>query len=432
MVHCLSEFWSGTPSQFSSRPSGMMSSSTVGFTASRQTSAPLAGSHAIEPIRHVPTFVRPHGSPTPGTVLQSTSAATTAIHEITINNRAKERANSRMRLSFFFFCESGNFTTCALQLHKKLVVLLNSECLLFIIYLLRESEASARLFLVRLLFVCSMGNIETTETVFCYRGGAVGKFIVLLAVWAPASVWFAIAGVAMHTRLLYVQYISSTWWVGAFVAAVLADVFKQDAPRSICNNGYSMPDTETLLLYQYLVLIGIHRLYWGEPFTWVTWLRVIYFGLFMPAVFVWSGNRTIWQVMVGAGVGSLVAVVCSMHLYIFWNERFRSIESDTFIGSYLGYKDHVPPEQSFTSEATRLLEWRAEQTQMILDTSTATQTERPYDLSLDDPFPETTASAIKTSRRSRASERFWHRIHFGAQEQSTDSAHPGLLFRLLF
>lgn len=102
-----------------------------------------------------------------------------------------------------------------------------------------------------------------------------------------------------------------------------------------------MPSLPLALVYHYLVMVIIHRLFWRDPLLTVgSVVKAVVLGVGIGALLWLSGNNTIMQLVWGMVVGVVVGGLFSAALYCFALERMWVFSMHWFFGTWLQYRSH--------------------------------------------------------------------------------------------
>jgi hypothetical protein len=178
-------------------------------------------------------------------------------------------------------------------------------------------------------------------TAICFRGGPLGRFLALAAYWVPLALWMRLAGLAVFTRLLYLQYMSMSWFASYVFNVLLLELIAEPSPNPSCYYEYANPCFAAQQVYHYVVMINLHRLYYREPYTLMACLTDLTAALAVPGVLWWSGSFSFLQILYGALAGIGVGLATSMSLYLFWLDRFPFIMQNTIMTRWLSMRSHT-------------------------------------------------------------------------------------------
>lgn len=186
-------------------------------------------------------------------------------------------------------------------------------------------------------------------TSVCYRDGLdIGGYIAWFFYNLPITVWYLLAGVAFYSSDVYIQLLSSSYWLNLAVVVLIAESAQSPRPHPACNNqGYGLPAWESSLAYHYIVMMLCHR--------WMNWRRLSLFDLFrgvligviVPLALGLSGNYSAWQIFAGILVGIGVGGYVMISVATFWMDRLAFITKDAPILNHWGFKNGA---QSFYTD----------------------------------------------------------------------------------
>lgn len=178
-------------------------------------------------------------------------------------------------------------------------------------------------------------------TAICYRSGLdAGGYITWFFYNMPITVWYLLAGVAFYSSDVYIQLLSSSYWLNLGVTAIIQESAKSVRPHQACNNqGYGLPAWEVSLAYHYIVMMACHRWLNARRLGLFDLFRAVLIGVLVPVVLSVSGNYTAWQlgagVLVGSGVGAYVMIVMTT----FWVDRLAFVTKDAPILNHWGFRN---------------------------------------------------------------------------------------------
>ena len=137
-------------------------------------------------------------------------------------------------------------------------------------------------------------------------------------------------------------------------SVVLQAIVARSVPHPSCNNSsWGNPSFETQLVYHYVAMLLVHRLYWKIRISVLATLRAAAYCVLLPALYVWSGNSTIPSVVFGALAGLLIGLFSTVSIYLFWLPRIWVLADNPLV-RFIGYTlDYSPPPSSIQQQASR-------------------------------------------------------------------------------
>lgn len=177
---------------------------------------------------------------------------------------------------------------------------------------------------------------------WCYLEEAdFGGALLLFFYTTPPVIWYMLIGVAFYSKQIYLQLLALTFYLSIAVSYVLQYIIAEKHPKTSCNNqGYANPAWEIQLVFSFVVCMLIHRIYWIRAVCLSDFLRGLILCVLIPLWLVLGKNYTIFQAVMGAMVGCLIAVFMSQAIYLIWIDRM-----DVFIHMpiirWFGYKNNL-------------------------------------------------------------------------------------------
>jgi len=186
-------------------------------------------------------------------------------------------------------------------------------------------------------------------TAICYRSGLdIGGYLTWFFYNMPITVWYLLAGVAFYSSDVYIQLLSSSYWLNLGIATILQESSESARPYPNCNNqGYGLPAWEVSLAYHYIVMMAWHRLINTHRLGLFDLFRGVLIGVIVPVVLGISGNYSVWQMVTGAFVGTSVGVYVMFNMTTFWVDRLAFVTKDAPILNHWGFRNGA---QSFYTD----------------------------------------------------------------------------------
>lgn len=186
--------------------------------------------------------------------------------------------------------------------------------------------------------LCALAGWDTSN-------GDVTRFISKF----PWTIWIGLGLLSIWARDIYIQLLSSSYWIFLIITTVLQELTKQDHPHS-CNNGSrAMPAWEIVQGFGVMTIMLAHKLIYFRRLTFMDLLRGLVLGVMVPVVMGVSGNYTADQVIIGALVGGLVGLFVVMWIWLVWMERIIVLTAHydenaphKRIFGFYGFRDDTP------------------------------------------------------------------------------------------
>ena len=151
------------------------------------------------------------------------------------------------------------------------------------------------------------------------------------------------SGYAFFTGFIYVQLLSSSFWLTFMASTTLQAIIARAVPHPSCNSSsWGNPSFETQLVYHYVAMLIVHRLYWRIPIGVMAIARAAALCVMLPILYVWSGNSTIAQVVFGALAGLLVGLLSTVSIYLFWLPRIWVLTENPLVRLIEYTGDYAP------------------------------------------------------------------------------------------
>ena len=180
----------------------------------------------------------------------------------------------------------------------------------------------------------------------CYTGGLFGLFLKNTALAIAISLWFGIAFYSFAKRNLYLQFFSSSWWIGLYVSSILLEQIAELPPNTFCKDGFANPSPEAQFLYHHLVLSFVYRYAFDFQFSWFFMIRGIVISIGTLVILWYSGNYKIHHLVIGALVGILVALFAAFTIFTFWRDRIHALARTWLVACVLGFSKEPPLEEN--------------------------------------------------------------------------------------
>jgi hypothetical protein len=168
------------------------------------------------------------------------------------------------------------------------------------------------------LTVVASSTLQSNSFTMCYRWGQVGYQLTYLIVNAPTLLWAAYGGYATSTRDIYYILMWVMWWITAGIVYILRQFssWSDSRPHPECtSDDFGGPSWSTAILADYFIAILFHQVYTGV-WTPLTTGWTVLLCCFLPTWLWYTGNASVGQLIQGAGIGALSALLF-MYLLIF-------------------------------------------------------------------------------------------------------------------
>jgi hypothetical protein len=189
-----------------------------------------------------------------------------------------------------------------------------------------------------------MSGYSASIESLCYRGGAAGEAVVGFAFYLPIAIFLGLNGYGFFSGAIYVLLLSTSFWLSFLGSVVLQAIIAHGVPHPSCNSStWGNPSFETQLIYHYVGMLLVHRLYWKLRIGVLAVVRAASFCVLLPILYVWSGNNTIPSVVFGALAGLLIGLLSTVSIYLFWLPRIWVLAENPIL-RWIGYTlEYSPP-----------------------------------------------------------------------------------------
>jgi hypothetical protein len=161
-------------------------------------------------------------------------------------------------------------------------------------------------------------------------------------IYMPVVLRLGLGGYALYSKDLYLQILSSSYWLALLLNTLLQSIFLEQHPNPSCAFGLASPAWECQVIGHFLILFVLwHRRYWHIPLSAIIVIRTLVLAVVVPVVFVVSGNHTIKQVLLGLGFGAATGLFMVHAMLFFWLDRLDIICSTHVLRNWLGYRSAV-------------------------------------------------------------------------------------------
>jgi hypothetical protein len=183
--------------------------------------------------------------------------------------------------------------------------------------------------------------LSADVTSVCNPHGELFAFVLQVARHTPLGMWIASGGFAVQTGEWYFVALANSHILNSLVLEPLLGLLlpltaSSPAHPQCDNRDYVGPAPEIVMLYQYVVQTLLHTLLWQLPLTWrrIGWRAVLLLGL--PALLYYSGNYSIEQLLLGAAIGTALALICMYGIVCWLLPHLGALNSSRFCTRTLG------------------------------------------------------------------------------------------------